>query len=94
MAPKTKAQIGLEDRMVNNPELEKLLEERHALKASVSLFRKADLVAKEKILAVNETMPYRVGRFLITKQSIPGKTIAFETSDAIRVSIKNVAEDS
>ncbi|GAJ23727.1 unnamed protein product, partial [marine sediment metagenome] len=90
---KVKAQIDMDDTILENPELEKLLEERQVLKASVSEFRKADKAAKEKIQTIQTPMPSRVGRFLITKQPLAAKLVTFETEEGTRVDIKAVDED-
>jgi len=92
MATKVRAQISMDDKVVDNPELEQLLEQRQELKQSVSDFRKADKKAKAKIQAVQTPLPYRVGRFIIGKQVIPAKSVAFETGEADRITIKTVDE--
>ena len=93
MATKTQAQIGLDDRIITNPELEKLLEERQERKAQAKEFRAVDKKAKETINALNEVPPYRIGRFVISRETVKAKSVAFETSEGSRVSIKTVDED-
>lgn len=95
MVSKTRArpQIHMDDNIVENPELEKLLEERQELKESVSEYKKADKAAKDKIRSIEEPTPYRVGRFIISKQAVPAKSIAFETTEGSRVTIKTISED-
>ena len=93
MGPKTQAQVGFDDKIVENPELEALLEKREEQKEHAAAYRKADKEAKEKIATVATPMPYRVGRFLIDKQTVPAKSVSFETDEGIRVSIKNTQAD-
>jgi hypothetical protein len=95
MATQLKEQIGMEDVIVNDSELEGLLEKRQSLKESVSTYRKTDKEAKEKIAAVeNQTpTPFRVGRFLISRRSTPGRTVEFEVGEGSRISIKVIGED-
>lgn len=93
MVTKTRAQIHMDDKIIENPELEKLLEDRQELKGSVSEYRKADKAAKYKILSIATPTPYRVGRFIITKKDVPGKPVAFETADSLRITIKTVGEE-
>jgi len=81
------------DNIVEDAELEELLESRQVLKQTVSDYSKADKKAKEKIATIQTAMPYRVGRFLITKQAIAAKQVAFETGEGSRISIKAVDED-
>ena len=63
--------------MVDNPELEKLLEERQELKQSVSDYRKADKKAKSEIQKVQTPLPFRIGRFIIGKQVMPPQVCCF-----------------
>ena len=93
MATKARAQIHMDDHIIDNPELEKLLEERQELKFSVSEFHKADKSAKEKIRAIETAPPFRVGRFLITRQTTPPKAVAFETEESTRFNIKIAGEE-
>ena len=93
MSNKIKAQISMDDKVVNNPELEKLLEEWQKLKQSVSGFRKADKKAKAEIQKVQMPLPFRIGRFIIGRQVIAAKSIAFETAQSERITIKTVDED-
>lgn len=90
--PRKQAQIGLEDKIINNPELEALLEERQELKPGVSEYRAADKKAKEAVLAIDTPTPFRVGRFIITKQAVPAKSVAFDVNESSRVTIKTVDE--
>ena len=92
MATRIRAQIHMEDNIVNNPELEAGLEERQVLKESVSDFRKVDKRAKAKIQEVQTPLPYRVGRFIIARQTVAAKSIAYETSEGARITIKTVDE--
>ena len=82
MVTKVKAWIHLEDKVMDNPELEKVLEERQELKQSVSDYRKADKKAKAEIQKVQTPLPFRIGRFIIGKQVMPPKSVAFETGEA------------
>jgi len=92
MTTKVKAQISMDDRIVKDEELEKILEGRQELKQSVSDYHKADKKAKDKIAKITTEMPYRVGRFIIGKQHIEPKSVAFETGETNRITIKPVDE--
>jgi len=89
MGPKPKAQIGMDDNIVQNPDLEALLDKREGLKEYTAEYRKVDKDAKAKIATITTPMPYRVGRFLIATQSVPAKSVSFETDPGTRVTIKN-----
>ena len=92
MATKVRAQISMDDKVVSNLELEKLLEERQELKQSVSNYSKADKKAKAEIQKVQTPLPFRIGRFIIGKQEVAAKSVAFETGKATRITIKTVDE--
>ena len=49
MAVKSRAQIGLEENVVRNADLEEALNERYELKEGVTLYRAADKKAKKMI---------------------------------------------
>lgn len=89
----TKPQIHMDDRIVTNPALEEMLEDRQLRKMQAKEYRTADKKAKETINALNEVPPYRIGRFLISRETVRAKTVAFETSEGSRVSIKTVDEE-
>lgn len=93
MASRVKAQIHMDDKIIKDDGLEKLLEKRQELKGSVSEYRQADKKAKEKIQTITTPLPYRVGRFIISKQPVAAKSVAFETEEGTRVNIKAIDED-
>lgn len=90
MVTKTRArpQIHMDETILENAGLEKLLEERQTLKASVASYRKADKEAKDAIRLIETPTPYRVGRFVISKKDMPAKQVSFETADGLRITIK------
>jgi hypothetical protein len=90
MAAKVKAQISMEDNIVDNPELLKLLEDRQEKKQSASEYRKADKAARDAISKITTPMPYRVGKFIISKQEVAAKTVEFETGATERIAIKTI----
>jgi len=93
MSPKVKPQGHLDDNIIQDEELEKMLEERQELKESVSAYRKLDAEIKDKIRSIEAPTPYRVGRFVIDKQEIPGRSVAFEIQSSFRFSIKLTGEE-
>lgn len=93
MTTKVKAQINMDDKILDNPELEKLLEARQVLKASAKEYRATDKEAKDKIATIQTPLPYRVGRFIISKQMIQAKSVAFDVDAGTRVNIKAVDEE-
>ena len=92
MTTRKRPQSHMDDTILDDPELEKLLEEREELKPSAADYRKADKSAKERIKAIETPTPYRVGRFVITKQPRPGRHVDFDVQDGFRFDIK-LAED-
>ena len=92
MVAKVKSQISMDDNIVKDDELEKILEERQELKQSASDYKKADKKAKDRIRSIETPTPYRVGRFIISSSIVPAKTVAFDTAEGIRFSIKTADE--
>lgn len=92
MVTKARAQIHMDDTIIEDAELEKLLEGRQELKESVSAYRQADKKAKAKIATIVMPTPYRVGRFVISKQPVAAKSVAFDTEECSRVTIKLAGE--
>ena len=97
MPAKVKSQIHMDDVVVRNAELESLLEERQvkkdANKAAAAEYKSADETAKEKLQSLSEVPPYRVGRFIITRNDIAPKSVSFETAPSSRLNIKLVSEE-
>lgn len=89
-------QTRIDEKIVESPELESLLEERAAAKEKLAMARSTaeGLTdrAKQKIdelgLDVGSTM--RVGRFRISKSLTAGRSVAFDVDPKERVSIGTV----
>lgn len=90
---KEKAQISMDEKVIDNPELEKLLEERQEAKELATEFRKADKKVKDEIAKIEILEPIRIGRFVISKKSTEGRHVDFETMPGMRVSIKTKDEE-
>lgn len=93
MATKTKAQIHMDDKILDNPELLRLLEDRQELKRGVSEYRAMDKKAKAMIATIQTPTPYRVGRFIISIQSVSAKSVSFDTAAGSHFTIKTIDED-
>lgn len=85
---KKQPQIHMDDNIIKDPELEKLLEDRESLKSSAADYRKADKSAKEKLKAIETPTPYRVGRFVITRNDTSGRHVEFDVQSSFRFNIK------
>jgi len=92
-ATKTKAQIHMDEAIVENPELEKMLEDRQELKQAVAEFRKVDKDVKDRIRSIGTPTPYRVGRFVISKRELSAKSASFETQASVSSTIKLAGEE-
>lgn len=86
------AQIGMEDNIIDDPELEKVLEARQEAKEAVGGYRKLDKEAKAKIASIEAETPFRVGRFLISRSTVQAKSVEFETPESVRLNIKLAGE--
>ena len=93
MGTKVRAQIHMEETIIEDADLEKLLDDRQECKSSVAEFRKLDKQAKAKIQTIEKPMPIRIGRYIITKQTMPGRNVSFETNGSIRITIKHIGEE-
>ena len=92
MATKNKAQIGMDDRIISNSELLALLEERESLREAARAFRNKDKDAKDAVMKLDEPMPYRIGRFIISETKREGRHIDFEVSPSSSVKITTADE--
>jgi hypothetical protein len=92
--PRTKAQIGMDDKIVSNPELEALLEKREKLKEGQAAYRAVDKEAKEKLLKEPTIPPYRIGRFVISKNIRTPHEVNFttEAGESISISLADAKE--
>lgn len=99
-ATKPRAQIGMEDQFLEDPELEALLEERETLKEE----RKVAVEAvKEKTGAIHERLgaydlpvgqERRCGGFIIARRHVTGRSVSFDVDAGVRTTIRKVKEKS
>jgi hypothetical protein len=99
MPSKTKAtpQTAIDEELIDNQELEKLLEDREQAKGAKNeaarKFTTVDDLTKAKLkeLGVSddegETYRYRCGRFVLTASVTEGKSVSFETAPSQRITI-------
>ena len=83
----------MDEIIVENPELEKELEQRQELKESVAAYNKLNKSVKEKIRAIETPAPFRVGRFVISRHEVPAKAVEFETQATFSFTIKLAGEE-
>lgn len=92
-ALKSVPQLGMDEHRFEDEELEQALEDRESLKAIAAGHRKtyADADEKAKGLVQRLELPEggvaRVGRFRITRQAVPGRTVHFESKPSTRILI-------
>ena len=92
MATKKQAQIRLDDRILQEPEIEAMLENRQDLKEGATAFRKADKEVKSKLSSLNQPMPFRIGRFIIDRQVRGAKHVEFDSEAGSTLKIKTADE--
>lgn len=96
---KSVPQLGFDEQVIEDEEIEQALEDREKRKASLSAVRKVYEGAHEAAIAeitkleLPEGGAARVGRFRITKAAIPARAVSFETKASSRVRIAVVGED-
>lgn len=99
MAADAQPQTSLYEKIVENDELEKLLENREELRAKKSdanaLYVEADDKAKALIgtLDLGQDAPVRVGRFVVTRTLSKAKVVSFETESKVQLRIGTISED-
>jgi hypothetical protein len=91
-------QLGMDERVIQDPDIEQALEERQRAKDERAEKNLAVKNATEKVKSLigrlempdpsDEEKPIvvRVGRFRITKRFVKGKTVSFVTEDRVRMS--------
>ena len=78
----------MDDKVIQDAELEQLLEDRELAKKAIASYNKIDKDARVKIEAAEIQPPYRIGRFIIAKSKTPPRSVSFETGESTRISIK------
>lgn len=87
------AQLGFDETLVEDADLEQLLEERYTAKVDAAAARKdyddkaEKVTAKIAALAMADDTAVRCGRFRITKKAVAGRSVAFEAKATSRVTI-------
>ena len=92
MGTKAKAQIGMDDKIVHDDELEELLEKRQSLKEGVTELRQADKEARKKIGTVAVETPFRCGRFIVEEIMTQPGHVEFDKAGGSRLKIKTADE--
>ncbi len=99
MTARPKVQIGMEDRWIEDAELEQLLEERQALKVErgelAKKLKAKDEMARERLKMYDLPMgeeERRCGRFLIGRWNFGAKLVSFDVAPSERTVIKLVKE--
>ena len=92
-------QVGMDERVIEDSELEAALEERLSRKNSYSELQRqygeADKRAKGLVeaLGLSTGEVIRVGRFRIEKRATAGRAVSFETKPGSRISVSVDEED-
>lgn len=92
-------QLGMDEKVVQIPELESALEERQAMKETLGDARKAYAEAHEAAsaeiakLELPDDTPVRAGRFRITRSAISARSVSFETKPTTRVTITYLGDE-
>lgn len=98
MPARDKDQLALDEKVVDDPKLERLLDQRGAARdqraAAAAEFDKADQAAKAAIdaLDLGVDTAIRVGRYRITKTMSEPRAVSFETESKERISIGLIGE--
>lgn len=93
MPPKVKPQISMDETIVEDPELEKILDNRQDLKESVSEYSKLNKEVKGRLSTIETPTPFRIGRFVINRKITPARQVSFEASEGFTFTIKIAGEE-
>jgi hypothetical protein len=94
MPTQVRGQLGMDEKIVDDKELEAALEQRENDRADVLVARQSltmsDTKARALIdkLGMEEGDAVRVGRFRITKQLVPAHEVTFEAEESERIRIR------
>ena len=97
--PINRDQLAMDEKVIQDPDLEAALEERLKRKNSRDALQKeyADADAKAKGLIEGLELPdghaARVGRFRIARSALAARTVSFETKPSSRLTIDVVSEE-
>lgn len=99
MAVKTDPQTSLYETVIDDPALEEKLEQRETLKGKARVagkwFREKDEAVKADLGELDlADAPVRIGRFVVARREVAGRSVSFETNPSARISIKTIVEDS
>jgi hypothetical protein len=87
-------ELATDERVLEQPELEKALEDREKRKNSMRELRRQFKEADERARALigefdlQDGEVGRIGRFRIERKITPGRSVSFETDPKSRISIK------
>ena len=99
MAATDTAQLGFDETVVEDDELEEALEERQRLKVLTGEHQKSYREANEaaNVEIAKQELPdgkvIRVGRFRVTRSAVSARSVAFDVKPTTRVRITVVGED-
>lgn len=100
MSAAPQAQTTIYETTIDDPDLEKLLEQRQTLKdaksEAVRRLKETDDVAKLKLreLDLGEGAPVRIGRFVVSESKVAARSVSFETDPTSRLQIRLLPEDA
>lgn len=93
-------QLGFDEELIENPDVEAALIERQGRKDALSSVRKEFKEAHEKAVAaltaieLPEDGAVRVGRFRVTKSIVSARSVSFETQETSRLRITLLGDES
>lgn len=99
MSATAKPQTSIYETTIDDPDIEKQLEQRDALREKASearaLFKEADDKAKAQLsgLDLGTDAPVRVGRFVVTRQVRAARSVSFETEASVQLRIRTLGDE-
>jgi hypothetical protein len=92
-------QTGFDEKVIEDATLAESLEQRQVEKSALSeqrkAYKEADAAAKHELekLELPDDTAVRVGRFRITRRTVPGRVVSFEMEERSQLSIAFLGED-
>lgn len=91
-------QTSIYETTIDDPAVEKLLEERDTLRQKKATAQKAfkdktdEAKAALAALDLGVDAPVRIGRFVVAHKTVPGRAVSFETDPTTRLQISLISE--
>ena len=88
MAIRRRAQMKLAEKVIEDPELERLLEDRELLAEAHAHYRDKTKAAQSRVKDLGSEGTFRCGRFVVSVSAKEGRHVEFEQGSRIQIGFK------